>query len=349
MIRLLLLISLVVNFSLANSEKYFIKFGSFKNLKGLEKEIERLPSTLRSHVVIVRSNAWYIPFAYYTSDKNALKSKVASYKRYFKDAHIAHSAYMLHHPLVRNYTVTKNKQTVVKRDYTPPVKYYTKSVPQYMVPPKVAVPKYQNVGISEDDNTLGYVQPTRVVSSSIVAPVPTVPIAPVSIVPPVVAPKIVTQKVVIKEVENNDIFSNIKPKKYKNFSKQMLSGQHYYLAYKKTDHNPNLLIKVSFGNHEVTYQPIIGEMKMTKASYLTDNDRLYMFADTFTKDGSFSKLDEHRENHFLVSSWANGKKLNTLRYYYKLNDAKAYLGIGTSDGLAEILSEGDYDDFFLDE
>jgi hypothetical protein len=129
----------------------------------------------------------------------------------------------------------------------------------------------------------------------------------------------------------------------------MLSGQHYYLAYKKTDSNPNLLIKVTFGNHQVTYQPVIGEMQMTKASYVTEADKLYMFADTFTRNGSFSKLDEHRENHFLVSSWANGKKLNTLRYYYKMNDAKEYLGIGTSDGLAEVLSEGDYDDFFLDE
>ena len=69
----------------------------------------------------------------------------------------------------------------------------------------------------------------------------------------------------------------------------------------------------------------------------------------FERNGSFSKLDEHRSDHFLVSSWADGKKLNTLRYYYKMNDAKKYLGLIASDGLAEILSEGDYDDFFLEE
>jgi len=315
MIRLLVLMALVFNFTFANSEKYFIQFGSFKDLKGLEKNIERLPSSLRSHVVIVRSNSWYIPFAYYTSNKNALKSKVASYKRYFRDAHIAHSSYMLNHPLVRNYGTNKRTKVAPKRQYIPPVPTYHKPVPQY-----------QNVGISEEDNTLAYIQP-----------------------PVAVATPIVTQKVVVTEVESNDVFSNVKPKKYKKFSKQMLSGQHYYLAYKKTDSNPNLLIKVTFGNHQVTYQPVIGEMQMTKANYLTEGSRLYMFADTFTKDGSYSKLDEHRENHFLVSSWAKGKKLNTLRYYYKMNDAKEYLGIGTSDGLAEILSEGDYDDLFLDE
>jgi len=315
MIRLLVLMALVFNFTFANSEKYFIQFGSFKDLKGLEKNIERLPSSLRSHVVIVRSNSWYIPFAYYTSNKNALKSKVASYKRYFRDAHIAHSSYMLNHPLVRNYGTNKRTKVAPKRQYIPPVPTYHKPVPQY-----------QNVGISEEDNTLAYIQP-----------------------PVAVATPIVTQKVVVTEVESNDVFSNVKPKKYKKFSKQMLSGQHYYLAYKKTDSNPNLLIKVTFGNHQVTYQPVIGEMQMTKANYLTEGSRLYMFADTFTRNGSYSKLDEHRENHFLVSSWAKGKKLNTLRYYYKMNDAKEYLGIGTSDGLAEILSEGDYDDLFLDE
>jgi hypothetical protein len=32
-----------------------------------------------------------------------------------------------------------------------------------------------------------------------------------------------------------------------------------------------------------------------------------------------------------------------------MNDAKEYLGISTSNGLAEILSEGDYDALFLDE
>jgi hypothetical protein len=121
------------------------------------------------------------------------------------------------------------------------------------------------------------------------------------------------------------------------------------LAYKKTQSNPNLLIKVSFGNHDVTYQPVIGDMTMTKANYLTEDNKLYMFTDSFTRNGSFSKLEEHRDDHFLVSSWANGKKLNTLRYYYKMNDAKKYLGLHTSDGLAEILSEGGYDDFFLNE
>jgi len=312
MIRFLIIMVILLNFAEASSEKYFIQFGSFKNLKGLEKSILKLPSSLRTHVVIVRSNGWYIPFAYYTPSRNLLYSKVASYKHYFPDAHIAHSAYMLNHPLVHNYAL---KKIVPKKIvYRQPV--------QYKYPKKTVIqPQYQNLPIAN-----------------------TTPLAPI-----VNSTPIVQMKVVKRVEDTQDVFKNQEPIRYKNFSKKMLSGKHYYLAYKTSDEKPNLLIKVSFGNHDVTYQPVIGEMTMMKANYLIEHSRLYMFTDTFTRNGAFSKLEEHRKNHFLVSSWADGKKLNTLRYYYKLNDAKKYLGISTSDGLAETLQEGDYDDFFLEE
>ena len=92
-----------------------------------------------------------------------------------------------------------------------------------------------------------------------------------------------------------------------------------------------------------------GDMQMTQANYLIEDNKLYMFADSFTKDGAYSTLDEHRDNHFLVSSWVNGKKLNTLRYYYHLNDAQKYLGVTPSTGLASTLAEGSFDDFFLND
>jgi len=333
MIRFLLIISILFTASYAGAEKYFIRFGSFKNLKGLEKSINKLPSSLRSHVIIVRSNSWYIPFAYYTSNKSALYSKISKYKRYFPDAHIAHSSYMLKHPIVRNYAVKqKPKKQAPKRQYIPPVREYRQPV-HYVQPKRVVTPAYQNVAISEEDNTRPIVVRAPIVQSA----------------PIVESTPIIQTTYAIQAKEEKDVFANAEPKRYKNFSKKMLSGRHYYLAYKGSDENPNLLIKVTFGNHEVTYQPVMGDMQMTKANYLTEGDRLYMFANTFTRDGAYSKLEEHRGNHFLVSSWANGKKLNTLRYYYKLNDAKEYLGIDTSDGLAETLEEGAFDQFFLED
>ncbi|HHD75355.1 MAG TPA: hypothetical protein ENK82_03345 [Campylobacterales bacterium] len=332
MIRLLLLLAVLLHGVEASSQKYFIKFGSFKNLQGLEKSINKLPSGLRSHVVIVRNRAWYIPFAYYTSNKQALSSKVRLYKRYFPDAHIASSRVMLNYPLIRNYATKKESRVIPKRQYVAPVTTYKAPIPAPMTTPSYAPkPSYQNIAISEEDNII--LLPPKTVQ----------PQQSVSYQQPI------TQKVVINQVEEEDTFRQNQPKRYKRFSKQMLSGNHYYLAYKQNGNNPDLLIKVTFGNHEVTYQPVIGDMQMTQASYLIEGDRLYMFTDAFTREGAFSKLEEHRDDHFLVSSWMNGKKLNTLRYYYKLNDAKRYLGLNASDGLAEILSEGDYDDFFTDE
>jgi len=314
MIRILLSMVLLINISYANAERYFIKLGSFKNLNGLERNIERLPNNLRSHIIIVRSNSWYIPFAYYVSNKRSLYKHVPKFKRYFPDAHINHSAHMLQYPVVKNYT-QKNKHVKKRYEQRPPKASYRTQTFVH-----TAQPHYQNVAISEADNT-GQV--------------------PIAVSVPTRVSKAVVTTPTLKQVETQ--------KQYKYFTKRMLSGKHYYLAYKSTKESPNLLIKVSFQNHVVIYQPIIGDMKMTEANYLIESRRLYMFANSFTKDGAYSKLDEHRKNHFLVSSWINGKKLNTLRYYYDLNDAKEYLNLETSNGLANVLEEGSYDEFFLDD
>jgi len=314
MIRILLSMVLLVNISYANAERYFIKLGSFKNINGLEQNIERLPNSLRSHIIIVRKNSWYIPFAYYVSNKRTLYRYVPKFKRYFPDAHINHSSHMLQYPVVKNYT-RKYKHVKKRYKHIPSkVSYQTQTFV------RTAQPHYQNVGISEADN-IGQQVPITVS------------------IPARVSKELITPTFKQEETQ----------KQYKYFTKRMLSGKHYYLAYKSTKDSPNLLIKVSFKNHTVIYQPIIGDMKMTEANYLIESQRLYMFANSFTKDGAYSQLEEHRKNHFLVSSWINGKKLNTLRYYYDLNDAKEYLNIETSNGLANILEEGSYDEFFLDD
>ncbi len=327
MIRYFLIISFLVSFTYANSEKYFIQFGSFKNLQGLTKAIDRLPIKLRSHVAIVRAGTWYIPFAYYTSNKNALRPKVVAYRRYFKDAHIAKSSSMLQHPLVHNYAPKVNPKALRPiRKQQPLALRQSRPVYQQNIPTPQTVSRSTKVNILA--LPLAQTIPLNGYASN---------------------ENLITKKIVMNPIEKKDVFSSRKQKKYKNFSKEMLSGQSYYLAYKKTKSNPALLIKVSFENHRVTYQPIIGDMQMTNANYLVKSHKLYMFADTFTPNGTFSKLDDPREKYFIVSSWANGKKLNTLRYYYKMNDAKKYLGQKTTDGLSEVLSEGDYDAFLLDE
>jgi hypothetical protein len=132
------------------------------------------------------------------------------------------------------------------------------------------------------------------------------------------------------------------------FSKRMISGKLYYLAYKSKNDTPNLLVKVSFRNHTVLYQPMIGDMSMKKAKYLVENGKLYMFADTFSEQGAFSKIDGYKKDYILVSSWSNGKKINTLRYYYRLNSAKEYLGVkGSTDPLANALEDSPIEGVYL--
>ena len=163
-------------------------------------------------------------------------------------------------------------------------------------------------------------------------------------------PIIVTEEAVVDE----DFFSpsqftlqNARESSSRGFTKKMLGGKNFYLTYRSSGENPNLLIKVTFENHKVTYQPIIGDMEMTTANYMVYQNKLYMFADEFNKHGAYSTLDEKHGNYFNVSSWNSGTKINTLRYYYRLNDAKAYLGLRRSRGLASILEEGTFDDTFI--
>ena len=319
MIRILFVMLLMINVTYAAGERYFIKFGSFKNLRGLEKSIGKMPKSLRANVSIVRANGWYIPFAYYRKSKRGLSSKVGAYKRYFPDAHVTHGRKMFSNRVIYKYGKRIKKISARKVSVKKVKNTREKIVTR---PARVTL---QNVAISEDDNTLN-IPVQNYSSQNIPSILDALPISS-SMAPTV----------------------KIEQKSYNSFTKQMLSGNHYYMTYKAPKGGSNLLIKVSFGANEVSYQPVLGDMQMTQANYMIEGKRLYMFADRFSSDGAYSTLDEHRKDHFLVSSWMDTKKLNTLRYYYKLNDAKKYLGVDVSTGLSEVLQEGNFDEFFLGE
>jgi len=310
MIRILLFIFMIITLSPAQAQHYFIRLGSFKQLKGLENSINNLPHDLRSHVIVVRSNGWYVPFAYNTPRRASLQRKLPEFKRYFPDAYINASLRILNAPIVHNYT---QRKTSVEAPHASGIDAST-----YVTHPN------QNVAISEEDYTYSYLAP--VISRS--APIERVYI-----------PQPTVQK------------SDNKPSDQHAFTKKMLSGNHYYLAYKANKDSDNLLVKVKFENHKVTYQPIIGDMQLVDANYIVDNHRLYMYADTFSSQGAYSKIEAPHKKYILVSSWSGGKKLNTLRYYYHLNDAKHYLGVLESkDPLSSALLEGnDFDDLDIEE
>ena len=302
--RILLFILILINILYAQ-KLYYIQLGSFKQLKVLERTINRLPHSMRSHIVIVYSHGWFVPFAYHTSKFYALKSTLPRYKRYFPDAYIASSPYILQHKIVRNYTnnikIKHTKNYPLKREYPRAFRNYHTS---YATTIRGLAP------IQEEE---------------------VIPIKPIIKEEPIERGYISTKRV-INESSN-----------YRYFNKKMLSGKHFYLTYKSKNGTPNLLIKLKFGNYKVTYQPLVGSMNMREAKYLIENGRLYMFADTFSTDGAFSKIEDIKKDYILVSSWFNGKKINTLRYYYDLNKAKEYLGEKSLGKLATALEDGEFD------
>ncbi|NEW60941.1 hypothetical protein GSY74_06555 [Sulfurovum sp. bin170] len=209
-------------------------------------------------------------------------------------------------PVVRTYVVQERR---VEKRYSRPVK----------------IPKYQNVGISEEDNTVAHYSKVKTYPTAKTYSMRSIPAR--------------IPKPTAKTVEY---------KKNQSFNKRMISGKRYYLAYKSTSESPNLLVKVSFGNHKVVYQPMMGDMNMRDAKYLVEDGKLYMFADSFSQEGAYSKIDGYKKDYILVSSWSNGKKLNTLRYYYRLNSARSYLGVkGSSDPLAKALEDSEIKGVYL--
>ncbi|SFV56069.1 hypothetical protein MNB_SV-12-667 [hydrothermal vent metagenome] len=301
MFRYILPLLVLINIAYAQDKRYFIKLGSFKHFPVLEKTINRMPEYLRSHITIVKSNGWFIPFAYNTTKRYSLNSKLSAYRRYFHDAYIYDLQTILNSPVVRTYVAQKRR---TKNRYTRPVKI-DNTTPYY--PMAKTYPVVQTYPTAKTYSTL---------SESVKIPKPTT-----------------------KTVEYNE---------NQGFTKRMISGKRYYLAYKSESNNPNLLVKVSFGNHTVVYQPMMGDMNMREAKYLVENGKLYMFADSFSEEGAYSKIDGYKKDYILVSSWSNGKKLNILRYYYKLNDARSYLGVkGSSDPLANALEDSEIQGVYL--
>ena len=307
MFRFILLLLILLNFSYAENQRYFIKLGSFRHFPILEKTINRMPPSLRSHITIVKSNGWFIPFAYNTTNRYSLHRKLLAYKQYFYDAYIYSSQRILNSPIVRNYAhspipIKQYQHTRV----LPPITNNILNYPMAQTYP-MGEPKTEPVQAQEEYVMLS--TPTRI-------PKPTI----------------------IQDIDT----------KSKGFNKRMISGKLYYLAYKSNNENPNLLVKVSFGNHTVVYQPMIGDMSMREAKYLVENGKLYMFADSFSEQGAFSRIDGYEDDYILVSSWSNGKKINTLRYYYKLNSAKEYLGEeGSKDPLANALEDSPIEGVYL--
>ena len=99
----------------------------------------------------------------------------------------------------------------------------------------------------------------------------------------------------------------------------------YLCAYGEEEWSPNVLMHVAFFDKEVIYTPIAGDISGKRAEYKIENDKLYIFQEGFFDPESYSTLESITEHYYLISSWIGEHKINTIRYYFDLDNAEAYV------------------------
>jgi hypothetical protein len=99
----------------------------------------------------------------------------------------------------------------------------------------------------------------------------------------------------------------------------------YLCAYGTEEWSPNILIHVAFFDKEVIYTPIMGDISPRREVYTIDNNRLYISQQGLFDSEISNTLDSVTSEYYLISTWVGKNKVNTIRYYFDLEKAKAYV------------------------
>ena len=99
----------------------------------------------------------------------------------------------------------------------------------------------------------------------------------------------------------------------------------YLCAYGKEEWSPNVLIHVAFFDKEVIYTPIMGNIKYRREVYTIDKNRLYISQQGLFDSEIAHTLDSITADYYLISTWIGKSKINTIRYYFDLEKAEAYV------------------------
>ncbi|MDM5272350.1 hypothetical protein PGH07_09160 [Sulfurovum sp. zt1-1] len=105
----------------------------------------------------------------------------------------------------------------------------------------------------------------------------------------------------------------------------LLNGNVFYVCFEAADKE---LVIVAFDGDYIEYNTIIGDIPSFKERYNVINNRLYTFKEKVSQHSVYSTLEEVKEKYLLISSWHKNEKVNSIRYYYKLEDALAYVKRG---------------------
>lgn len=99
----------------------------------------------------------------------------------------------------------------------------------------------------------------------------------------------------------------------------------YLSAYGAERGLPNVLIHVAFFDKEVIYTPISGTVSDKRERYTVDDNKLYISDKDRFDPEVYSTLQSITSDYYLISNWVGKSKVNTLRYYFDLEKAEAYL------------------------
>ncbi|MBT8343632.1 MAG: hypothetical protein KJO45_02830, partial [Sulfurovum sp.] len=95
--------------------------------------------------------------------------------------------------------------------------------------------------------------------------------------------------------------------------------------YGKDTWSPNVLIHVAFFDKEVIFTPIMGDGSPRREIYTIDNNKLYISQQGLFDSEIWKTVDSITSDYYLISSWVNNTKVNTIRYYFNLEKAEAYV------------------------
>jgi hypothetical protein len=99
----------------------------------------------------------------------------------------------------------------------------------------------------------------------------------------------------------------------------------YLCAYGEHPWSPNVLLHVAFFDKEVIYTPLMGEVSTRREIYTIDNNRLYISKQGLFDSEIYNTLDSITSEYYLISGWVGNTKVNTIRYYFDLEKAEAYV------------------------
>ncbi|MCW8822151.1 MAG: hypothetical protein OQK45_07965 [Sulfurovum sp.] len=99
----------------------------------------------------------------------------------------------------------------------------------------------------------------------------------------------------------------------------------YLCAYGEEEWSPNVLIHVAFFDKEVIYTPIMGDALPKREKYTVDDNKLYISQKGLFDSEIYSTLESVTEHYYLISTWVGKSKINTIRYYFDLDNAEEYV------------------------